>query len=139
MVSNLRDYRVFKIACKRGVLFYHDQAAYLTYPQCSSPPPPPNLREQLLKVLTTYIFTTSCKLEVQFSVSDRALKYYLKVSHDSKGSSFSSCHSKNFEPLSGDNNVAQQRKKRSATSSTAQDEILCYRHRAANVLRKAYA
>ena len=52
---------------------------------------------------------------------------------------FSSCHSKTFEPLSGDNNVAHILNKEIKYRRRPQDEILCHRARAANLHQQAHA
>ena len=52
---------------------------------------------------------------------------------------FSSCHSKNFEPPSADNNVAHKLNEERKYRRRPQDEILCHRARAANLYQQAHA
>ena len=89
-----------------GLLRLHVNAGYFL-PRLGSLPDLPSgfilpLHKQLLNVFKSYSFTTSCELGVIFSV---IISKYLMVPEVLL---FSSCHSKNFEPLSGDNNVAHK-------------------------------
>ena len=84
-----------------------------------------------LNVLKSYVFTNFCKLGVKSSVSERAIKYYLKVSHDSRGSSVFFLPLQKLKPPNGDNNVVQKFNTERKNRRSPQDDILCYRTRAA--------
>ena len=89
-----------------GLLRLHVNAGYFL-PRLGGLPDLPSgfilpLHKQLLNVFKSYTFTTSCELGVIFSV---IISKYLMVPEVLL---FSSCHSKNFEPLSCDNNVAHK-------------------------------